>query len=387
MINDQYGYEVGDSVLQTLAHRLAELAPPGSTVARLGGDRFALLFENASDAAAVDELARHVAARLRDPIPVGDEIVTCTVSIGVATTVQAGSADDLMRQADFAVRAAKATGKGQIRHYDSSMKDRLELQSALERAIEQKALSLHYQPLIALDTDQTVGFEALLRWHHPTQGWVSPELLIDVAEETGLIEPIGEWVLTTALNQMRDWDQSAPGAVGGIGVNVSSRQFRSSGFVRRIGSHLATTGLNPTRLNLEITESLLLPDDEQIWDDLQQLRRMGIRIVMDDFGKGYSSLSYLRRVPLDVVKLDRLFISSITASSRQYELVKGITRMAQILDLEVVAEGIETDAERDLASSAGCTLGQGYYYARPMPVDQVLGWLARRPDGVAHGAG
>ena len=316
--------------------------------------------------------------------------MTCSVSIGVATTVQAGSADDLMRQADFAVRAAKATGRGQIRHYDPSMhwmKDRLELQSALERAIEQKALSLHYQPLIALDTDQTVGFEALLRWHHPTQGWVSPELLIDVAEDTGLIEPIGEWVLTTALNQMRDWDQSAPGAVGGIGVNVSSRQFRSSGFVRRIGSHLATTGLNPTRLNLEITESLLLPDDEQIWDDLQQLRRMGIRIVMDDFGKGYSSLSYLRRVPLDVVKLDRLFISSIAASSRQYELVKGITRMAQILDLEVVAEGIETDAERDLAISAGCTLGQGYYYARPMPVDQVLGWLARRPGGVAHGAG
>ena len=159
----------------------------------------------------MDELARHVAATLRDPIPVGDEIVVCTASIGVATTAQAGSVDDLVRQADFAVRAAKAMGKGQIRHYDPSMhdemKDRLELQSALERALEQEALSLHYQPIIALDTGQTAGFEALLRWQHPTQGWVSPELLIDIAEESGLIEPIGEWVLTTALNQVRDWDQ------------------------------------------------------------------------------------------------------------------------------------------------------------------------------------
>ena len=253
LINDQYGYEVGDLVLQTLAHRLTETAPPGTTAARLGGDAFALLIENASDVAAVGEHARHVAATLRDPIPVADEIVICTASIGVATTLQADSVDDLVSQADFALRAGKATGKGQVRHYDPSMhlemKDRLELQGALERAIEQKALSLHYQPLIALDTSRTVGFEALLRWHHPTQGWVSPELVIDVAEETGLIEPIGEWVLTTALDQLLDWDQSAPGAVHGIGINVSSHQFRSSGFVQRIRSHLATTGLSPARLN------------------------------------------------------------------------------------------------------------------------------------------
>ena len=390
LINDQYGYEVGDSVLQTLARRLTQLAPPGCTAARLGGDTFALLVEDAPDAAAVDDVARDVASTLRDPIRIDGGMVSCTASIGVATTAQAGSADDLVRQADFAVRAAKAMGKGHIRRYDPSihdeMKNRIALQSALESALEQEALSLRYQPIITLDTGHTAGFEALLRWQHPTQGWVSPEVFIDIAETSGLIQPIGEWVLATAMNQLRDWDRIAPGAVPHLSVNVSSHQFRSNGFVRRVGSQLATSGVNPKRLHLEITESLLLPDDERIWEDLQQLRRTGIRIVMDDFGKGYSSLSYLRRVPLDVVKLDRLFVSSMAASIRQYALVQSIVGMAHVLNLEVVAEGIETEAERDLAINAGCALGQGFYYARPLPVDQVLDWLAENAPASQAGS-
>ena len=288
-INDRYGYEVGDTVLQALAHRLKEAVPPGGAAARLGGDAFAVLIENAPHPAAVDELAHQVAATLAGPIPVDDEVVACTASVGVATTAHADSVDDLVRQADFALRAAKGTGTGRIRHYDPSMhdeaRDRLELRSALERALDDDALSLRYQPIIALDTGQTAGFEALLRWQHPTHGWVSPELFVDIAEESGLIEPIGEWVLTTALNQMRVWDQMSGVAVPHVGVNVSVQQFRSSGFVRRIDRHLATSGLTPARLHLEITESLLLPDDEQIWEELQQLRRLGIRIAMDDFGR------------------------------------------------------------------------------------------------------
>ena len=360
---------------------------PSGTAARLGGDAFAVLVENATNATGVDELARHVASTLAGPVPIEDGAVVCTASVGVATTAPTGSVHDLIRQAEYALHAAKNMGRGHIRHYDPSMhneaRDRVELQSALERALEENALNLHYQPIIALDTGRTAGFEALLRWQHPTRGWISPELMIDIAEQSGLIGPIGEWVLTTALDQVHEWDQMSFDVAPHVGVNVSSQQFRSGGFVRSVGHHLATSGLTPARLHLEITESLLLPDDEQTWDDLQQLRRLGIRIAIDDFGKGYSALSYLRRVPLDVVKLDRLFVSSMTASARQYELVKGIVRMAKILDLNVVAEGIETAAERDLATSAGCTMGQGFLYARPLPVDQVPAWLARERDGVA----
>ena len=381
LINDQHGYEVGDTVLQALAHRLTEAVPPGGTAARLGGDAFAVLIEDAPNPEAVNEFARHVASTLAGPIPVEDDVVACTSSVGVATTAQADSVKDLVRHAEFALRAAKGMGKGHVRHYDPSMhseaKERLELQSALERALEEEALSLRYQPIVALELARPPDLRRSCAGSTQPKVGYRPSCSSTSRKTSGLIDPIGEWVITTALNQVRDWDQMALDVVPHVGVNVSPQQFRSTGFVRRVGSHVAASGLTPTRLHLEITESLLLPDDEQTWDDLQQLRRLGIRIAIDDFGKGYSALSYLRRVPLDVVKLDRLFVSSMTASARQYELVKGIVRMAQALDLNVVAEGIETEAERDLATSAGCALGQGFFFARPLTVDQVPEWLAK----------
>ncbi|MGE5829173.1 MAG: putative bifunctional diguanylate cyclase/phosphodiesterase, partial [Micromonosporaceae bacterium] len=379
MINDQFGFEAGDAVLHTLGHRLTEMLPPGATVGRLGGDAFAILLEDLPEPAVADQVAATVVAVLARPIPVDGQVASCSASVGVATTAEAGNANDLGRYADLSLHAAKSLGKGQVSHYDptthNQIKNRLQLRSAMERAIEQDALRLDYQPIIALDTGLTVGFEALLRWQHPTRGLLLPGSFIDIAEESGLIVPFGEWVLATALRQAHRWGRIRPDTSPYVGVNVSARQFRTAGFVDRVRAELAAIGLPPPALQLEITESLLLPDDEQIWDELQQLRRLGVRIAIDDFGTGYSGLSYLRRVPLDVVKLDRLFVNAMTSSLQQRELVAGIVRLAKTLRFEVVAEGIETPVERDLAADAGCGYGQGYFLSSPMSAELTSSWL------------
>jgi diguanylate cyclase (GGDEF)-like protein len=384
MVNDQFGFEVGDAVLRVLSQRLTEVSPAGATVARLGGDAFAVLLEDAPDPAVADRVAASVVTVLARPVPVDGQVASCSASVGVATTAEADSVRDLARYADLALHAAKSRGKGQVSHYDSTtydeIKDRAQLRSELERAIEQRALVLDYQPIMTLDSGLTVGFEALLRWRHPTAGLLSPGSFIDIAEESGLIVPIGEWVLTTAMRQARRWQPIRPDAPLFVGVNVSAGQFRAAGFVGRVRNNLAATGLAPSALHLEITESLLLPDDEETWNDLQQLRRLGVRIDIDDFGTGYSALSYLRHVPLDVVKLDRLFVDAMTSSAQQRELVAGIVGLAQTLRLEVVAEGIETQAERDLVASAGCQYGQGFFLSRPMSAEQTVPWLLRERE-------
>ena len=256
----------------------------------------------------------------------------------------------------------------------------MELRTALDHALDDQALTLEYQPIVELATGLTAGFEALLRWQHPTRGQLSPAAFIDVAEESGLIVPIGDWILATAVREALRWDHSAPGALPYVGVNVSPRQFGSPGFFGRIRRQLVETGLPASRLHLEITESLLLRDDARTWNELQRLRELGVQIAIDDFGTGYSALSYLGHVPLDTVKLDRSFVSSMTASGQQRELVKGVVRLAKILGLAVVAEGIETVEECAIAARIGCRYGQGYLFARPMPADAASAWLAKERD-------
>lgn len=236
------------------------------------------------------------------------------------------------------------------------------LRAALGRAIHDNSLKLDYQPIVALDAGRVVGFEALLRWQHPVHGQIPPDEFINLAEESGLIVPIGEWALATAMTTAQHWPGSAPPFVS---VNVSGQQFQSAGFTRTAHQLLSETGLPADRLVLEITESLFLQDENLVWEDLQRLRLRGVRVAIDDFGTGYSSLSYLRHVPLDVVKLDRLFISPLGRSARQQELVAGIVRLAQSLNLKVVAEGIETESQRDIAARLGCAYGQGYLFGQP----------------------
>jgi EAL domain-containing protein (putative c-di-GMP-specific phosphodiesterase class I) len=324
-----------------------------------------------------------------EPFAVNGNLIHTSASIGVSTTADAADSSDLLRQADLALYVAKGEGKGRWRRYQSALHtrivERLALRSELDRAIADDALALSYQPIISLERGRTVSFEALVRWHHPTRGLILPTQFIDVAEESGLIVPMGNWVLANALRAAAEWrdvvanSQPAESNVFDgppyVSVNVSARQFRTAGFPDRVHQELAEAGLPPSALMLEITESLFLHDDDQVWADLAALREAGIRIAIDDFGTGYSSLSYLRQVPVDVVKVDRSFINAMSTSTQQRALVEGIVRLADTLGLDVIAEGIERSADRDLLASIGCDFGQGYLFSEPLTEKDAITWL------------
>jgi EAL domain-containing protein (putative c-di-GMP-specific phosphodiesterase class I) len=252
---------------------------------------------------------------------------------------------------------------------------RTELRAALSHAIDDGSLVVEYQPILSLATSRTIGLEGLIRWRHPTRGLVQPAEFIDIAEEADLIGPIGEYVLRSAATAASRWLSRESTTKPYVAVNVSVRQFRSPQFVDSVLRAINHGGLPSNRLVLEITESLLLRDDDQVWDDLRRLRSRGIRIAIDDFGTGYSALGYLRQVPLDIVKLDRVFISTMVSSGRQRALVRGIVGLTNALGLETVAEGIETPLQRDICADVGCTYGQGYLFAHPMSEAAATHWL------------
>jgi diguanylate cyclase (GGDEF)-like protein/PAS domain S-box-containing protein len=381
VVNDTLGHPAGDELLVAVAARLTGVLRPMDTAGRLGGDEFAALIEDASHPAAIERVAERVSAALSDPFPLGDHLINGVASIGVATTRDANDADELLRQADLALYVAKGAGKGHWRRYQPALHtvivERLQMRAELDRAVATRAFSLRYQPVVGLADGETVGFEALVRWEHPTRGTLLPGEFIGVAEETGLIVPIGNQVLAEALAAAAEWHSRAPdGLAPYVSVNVSARQFRTPGFIEEVRRQLSTSGLPPDRLLLEITESLLLREDEQIWVDLAQLRQLGVRVAIDDFGTGYSSLSYLRQVPLDVVKIDRSFIDTVASSTQQRALVKGIVALANTLGLEVIAEGIQTPSERNILVGAGCPYGQGHLFSKPLEHRAALRWLA-----------
>jgi diguanylate cyclase (GGDEF)-like protein/PAS domain S-box-containing protein len=379
MINEALGREEGDAVLTTVGGRLREAAGAAGLTARLGSDEFAVLVAHLDSLEAVEEVADRVEAVLAERLPGRADGLICTGSIGVATTLLADSGPELVRNAEQALEAAKAVGNGHWKLFEPTMtsaaRHRMELRSALSRAVEDDALVLRYQPIVDLHDGHTAGFEALVRWRHPTRGLLSPGEFIDIAEETGLITSIGDHVLRTAIAAARTWEQAAPHDPPYVSVNVSARQFRRPGFVDLLGQRLDAARLAPGRLVVEITESLLLRDDDEVWEDFKRLRRQGIRIAIDDFGTGYSALGYLRQVPLDIVKLDRIFISTMERSRRQRDLVHGIVQLTRALNLAVVAEGIETERQRDIAVEVGCGYGQGYLFSRPMSDVDCMAWL------------
>ncbi|WP_213453358.1 putative bifunctional diguanylate cyclase/phosphodiesterase [Rhizomonospora bruguierae] len=379
VVNDTLGHEAGDRLLVAAARRLSAIVVPDGSVARLGGDEFAVLVEDVADPAAVERVAQRISEAFGEPFELGDRAVGGAVSVGVATTGEAIDSDDLLRQADLALYLAKADGKGGWRRFQTALhtavRERMELRAALDRALAEDQFQVHYQPIVDLATGSPAGFEALLRWPHRDRGLVPPDQFIPIAEESGLIVPLGAWVLGQALDAAARWRDATGERVPYLSVNVSARQFRSPGFIDSVLGQLAERGLPAASLMLEITESLLLRDEDDVWTGLARLRERGVRIAIDDFGTGYSSLSYLRQVPADVLKIDKTFVDTMTTSVRQRALVEAIVSMAHTLGLSVVAEGVEQSQDRELLAAVGCEAGQGYLFARPMAYRDATRWL------------
>ncbi|WP_412543300.1 EAL domain-containing protein [Longispora sp. K20-0274] len=377
MVNDTLGHPIGDELLVKVSARLRDVLRPGDVAARLGGDEFAILIEDAADLAAVEKVASRVVWAMAVPVRLNGHLVRSDASVGVATADFAADADELMSNADLALYEAKGAGKGRWRSFRPElhirMMDRMNVRTDLDRAIRAQEFSVRFQPIVRLSDGRPVGMEALARWEHPERGTLPPDQFVPVAEETGLIVPIGSQVLRHAVAAAATWPAPAPY----VGVNVSARQFRTVGMVAGFLRELQVVGLPPERAVLEITETLLLHEDEQVWSDLAMVRRAGVRVAIDDFGTGYSSLSYLRQTALDMVKIDRSFIHGLDRSPSQLALVDGIIRIARTLGLDVVAEGVETPAERAILTELGCEHAQGYLFSRPMTQGDTAAWLAR----------
>lgn len=376
VINDAMGHSVGDELLVAAGMRLSALTTGRGSTARLGGDEFGLLMEDAPDGATLENLAETIVLAFQEPftLAIGSAIVTATV--GVATSEDATSTSDLVRHADLALYAGKAAGKRQWRRYQpvlsAGMMRRRDLQAALDSAVAESAFTLVYQPIVELSTGAVAGFEALLRWPHAEWGMVQPDQFIALAEETGHIVPLGAWVLQQAMSDLARWQQRARGHPPVyVSVNVAARQLRDPGFVRGVRRRLTESGLAPSSLVLELTESGLLRPDQRLRADLEELKGMGVRLAIDDFGTGYSSLSYLRELPIDLLKIDKSFVDGIAVSTQRLALVEVIIRIAKTLGLTVVAEGIESEVQRDMLVSMGCRYGQGYLLATPMPADEA----------------
>jgi diguanylate cyclase (GGDEF)-like protein/PAS domain S-box-containing protein len=395
IVNDTMGHGVGDELLVAVAARLAASVRQSDTAARLGGDEFALLIDDAADPRAVDVFAERIVAAFSEPFTLSEAKVLATATVGVATSGDSGDVDELLRHADLALYAAKTAGKRRWRHYQpvltSGMLRRREIQAALEDAVQNSAFTLVYQPIVALPSGEIAGFESLIRWPHPRWGMMLPGQFISLAEETGLIVPLGAWVLRQALSDMVRWRRglavpsTVPAAKGPyVSVNVSARQFRDPGFVDSVRQALRASELPPSALLLELTESLLLGGNERIRADLNELKEIGVRLAIDDFGTGYSSLSYLLELPIDVLKIDKTFVTGISSSRRRHALVEGIVRLARTLEVEVVAEGIETEDERELLAGMGCHFGQGYLLSVPVDSGAAAAML-RRGRGLVTG--
>ncbi|MGK5683599.1 putative bifunctional diguanylate cyclase/phosphodiesterase [Actinoplanes sp. URMC 104] len=378
-INDAYGHEAGDAVLKAVAAALRSVIRSGDTAGRLGGDEFAVVLPGLPSPAAAEAVAQRLAEALSTPVIFGDLLLSVEASIGVALRdATTGDAEQLMAHADAAMYAAKRSGRGHYRVYTPELDTRAR-DAELRRAVENGELVVHFQPVVGLAGDDHTAVEALVRWNHPTRGLLMPGAFIDLAEETGAVVPIGEWVLREACRQAAGWRTDNPDAEAvWLSVNLSPRQVTQAGLVDTIRGILDETGFPADRLVLELTESVILQPDEQTVARLTALRDMGIGISVDDFGTGYAALSYLRTLPVSVLKIDRSFITGIDTDPGAYAVAEAVVRLAQAFRLHVVAEGIETAEQARRLAGMGCSYGQGYYFARPMPGDDLADLLRSR---------
>ena len=380
-VNDGLGHSTGDTLLREVGQRLTSILRPGDTAARLGGDEFAVLIEEASDRSVVTAVAERLIATIEAPFHVGDVVVSVRASIGVAARDTTDSAELLIRDADIAMYDAKTGGKGTYAWFDTPMRtqavDRWKLQTDLANALHRDELFLHYQPIFDLSDGRIVGAEALLRWQHPTRGTISPGEFIPIAEQTGLIDEIGAWALRQATEEAGRWPGQDGPAWRYISVNVSAVQLRDRQLVGRVAETLARSSLPPHALVIELTESTLMEDIAWTRTLLHDLRDLGVAIAVDDFGTGYSSLAYLRQFPVDLLKIDRGFISDLQTQSGAETLTRDIITLARTLQIASVAEGIENRDQLELLRSMGCGMGQGFHLGRPMPAGDLRARLDR----------
>jgi len=380
-VNDSLGHHRGDRLLARVAGRFRKYAGPGVTVARFGGDEFALLLEGIGDTDDATAVAERFHAALRAPFRLGGLELRTTASVGIAIGGPASKVGDLLRDADTAMYRAKAGGPGRTAVFDAGMRAtvtrRLTLEAGMQRALESGEFRLVYQPIVALATGVITGFEALVRWEHPRLGLLMPGEFIPIAEETGLIVPLGAWILSEACRQLRTWRRGTPvGETLTIAVNLAAQQLAQSELIEHVKRVLAEMDLPPASLHLEITESALVADTEAALAMLTRLHGLGVGVHLDDFGMEYSSLDYLRRFPIDAIKIDQSFIRDLLASQRDRAVVQAIVTLAHTLGLHVTAEGIETFEQKARLEMLGCDQGQGYFFARPVRVDEAQALFA-----------
>ncbi|WP_442894337.1 bifunctional diguanylate cyclase/phosphodiesterase [Bradyrhizobium sp. AZCC 1693] len=385
-INDTLGHLIGDEFLKGVAERLRQAVGPEDFIARLGGDEFAILQHGIASAEDVHGLVARIYQALRTPFDCHGHQLSSDASIGIAIAPRDGSdLFDLLKNADLAMYAAKAAGRRTYRFFDPEMEQqanhRRELEADLRAALAQGAFELHYQPQVDLRSDRITGCEALLRWRHPVRGMVSPADFVPVAEETGLIEEIGQWVLHTACVEAATWPADVR-----IAVNVSPIQFRSETLSLKVAAALSETGLDPRRLELEITEAVLIADDDAALATLNQLRALGVHIALDDFGTGYSSLQYLQRFPFDKIKIDRSFVKEVTRNSSSASIIRAVVSIAADRNMITTAEGVETLQQRETVQNLGCTQMQGYLFSAARPAQEVRALLGAREAGVEAAA-
>ncbi|MEA2305108.1 MAG: hypothetical protein QOH43_2388 [Solirubrobacteraceae bacterium] len=392
-VNDSLGHQAGDDLLVEVARRLSSCLRGGDTAARLGGDEFAILLEELEGPEVAEAVAGRVLEALAEPVLIRGREVFARASIGIARS--GPGVGDLLRSADAAMYRAKADGRGRLAVFEPAMQqaavDKLDLETDLQRAVERGELEVHYQPIFSLREGELVGFEALVRWRHPEKGLIPPGSFIPLAEETGLIDAIGRHVLYEACRQAAAWRVAHPVArLATMSVNLSVRQLDQPGLVDDVAGALAKARLPPSCLLLEITETMLMGDTDQVVARLDALKSLGVRLAIDDFGTGYSSLRYLRRFPLDVLKMAKPFVDGLAAGSRDDALAGAIVDLGANLGLDVIAEGIEIVEQADRLGALGCGYGQGFHFARPLPALQSAALLlpvsAARAAGAALGA-
>src|SRR5687767_1964814 len=382
-INDSLGHTHGDLLLVAFAQRLEGCLRPMDTLARFGGDEFAILLSNLDDPSDAIRVAQRIQEELTAPFELDKNSAFTTASIGIAlSSTGYDRPEDILRDADTAMYRAKENGKARYEMFDTGMHanavSRLRLESDLRQAIEQQEFCIHYQPIVAMETGRLAGFEALVRWNHPERGLVVPDEFIPAAEETGLIVPMGQWVLEQACISLVEWQRQSPCfRMLSLSVNLSARQIAQPNMVDQVKRALERSGLNPHCLKLEITESVVMENAEGATAMFKQLRALGVQLSIDDFGTGYSSLSYLHRFPVNYLKIDRSFVSRMTEANDNAEIVRTIATLARNLGLEVIAEGVETQEQYQQLKALGCEYGQGYLFSYPVATPDVPGFLTK----------
>jgi len=385
VINDSLSHEAGDQLLVQVSKRIRAALRPEDTVARLGGDEFAVLFEDLALVNDAMRVAERIQQSFKEPFRLQGRDVYTTCSMGLALSDSSATLpSELVRDSEVAMYRAKAKREGSIELFDPSMNAmamaRFQMEGELRRALEQHEFLLHYQPLVSLRTGLIEGWEALVRWQHPERGLVPPLEFIPLAEETGLIVPLGKWVLEEAVRQASLWEERYPSDPPRlISVNISGRQFQQRDLIGTVLSALEKGDLEPRCLKLEITESVMMRDPKASLEAMTVFRGHRIHLVIDDFGTGYSSLSYLKRFPVDTLKVDKSFVDGLGKDPESTEIVKAVISMAQSLGMRVTAEGIETREQMELLRSLGCDQGQGYFLSRPLPAQTAEDLLMKNP--------